>query len=82
MQTLRSVGQTLDIQTAALAGYQAELARINDRIAEVKALIDGKTGWTASKRTMSAAGRKRISDAQKARWAKAKARGHKTTSKS
>jgi hypothetical protein len=48
---------------------QAQLHRIDDALAAL-----GSAGSNGASRTMSAAGRRKISLAQKARWAKAK--GH------
>jgi hypothetical protein len=69
----------IDIATlqAALVGYQAELARIDGKIAEIRRMLGkagsniGGSGFPApsGKRTMSAAGRKRVAAAQRKRWA-------------
>jgi hypothetical protein len=64
---------------AALFGYQHQREEIEGKMAEIRGLLSGKsasgsTGATASepptkKRTMSAAGRRRIAEAQRQRWA-------------
>ena len=71
----------IDIATlqAALVGYQAELSRIDAKMAEIrkalgpgrrKAIVTGGAAVSGSpKRTLSAAARKRIAAAQKKRWA-------------
>lgn len=61
----------------ALAGYEIERNRIEDKIREIKAQLKGKSAPAAAgnsekapaKRKMSAAARKRIAAAQKKRWA-------------
>jgi hypothetical protein len=74
---------TRDILLAALAGFQLDKQRIDTQIAEVQAMLDGSgtlakseavpvvtPGKTRGKR--SAAVRRRMAEAQKARWAKLK----------
>jgi hypothetical protein len=67
---------------AALVGYQHQLQEIDSKMAEVRSML-GKTSTAApkakttrhaapKKHLMSAEGRARIADAQRARWAKAK----------
>lgn len=62
----------------ALVGYQAERQKIDDKISQLEALIEGKTAAapdamparkSGRKRVLSAAARKRIAAAQKKRWA-------------
>jgi hypothetical protein len=62
----------------ALVGYQIEKQRIEDKIQEIQARLKGKTVSSRApakpkpagvKRVLSAAARKRISAAQKKRWA-------------
>jgi hypothetical protein len=69
----------LQILQMALIGYQAELQKIESAMATLRSELKGAAapmvtqGPTAAKkfkRTMSAAARKRIADAQKLRWAK------------
>jgi hypothetical protein len=74
---------TRDILLAALAGFQLDKQRIDTQIAEVQAMLDG-SGTPARKATVSvetpgktrgkrsAAVRRRLAEAQKARWAKIK----------
>jgi hypothetical protein len=69
-----------DILIAALAGYTLERQRIDDRIAAVEVMLAGKTespaiatnGSTGKRRRFSAAARRTMAAAQKARWAKLK----------
>ena len=73
---MKSDPQTLQ---AALAGYQSELQRIDQAMAEIRRELGisagrKKTGMQtiaapARKRRLSAAGRKRIAEATKKRWA-------------
>src|ERR1019366_9533657 len=75
---------TQDILRAALAGFQLDKQRIDAQIAEVQAMLGGsgspKTPTATSEETprkgrrkkRSAAVRKRMAEAQKARWAKIK----------
>lgn len=63
-----------DLLQAALIGYQAELGRIEQAMAEIRRELRGSAGTTASapkraKRKMSAAGRRRITAAARKRWA-------------
>jgi hypothetical protein len=61
----------------ALAGYEIERNRIEDKIREIRAQLKGTSAPAAAekaekapvKRKMSAAARKRIAAAQKKRWA-------------
>jgi hypothetical protein len=62
----------------ALVGYEIEKKRIEEKIQEIKARVKGKTVSSSAaakpkpagvKRELSAAARKRISTAQKKRWA-------------
>jgi hypothetical protein len=62
----------------ALAGYEAEKLKIDERIREVRGLLDGGTKPSSTapeptpkrkRRKMSAAARKRIGDATRKRWA-------------
>jgi hypothetical protein len=74
---------TRDILLASLAGFQLDKQRIDAKIAEVQAMLDGGSpGKTPplseekpkkGRRRRSAAVRKRMADGQKARWAKIKA---------
>ena len=68
---------TPEIITAAIAGFEQQKVRIDSQIAELRAMLPGASaetvaseGRTRRRRGLSAAARKRIADAQKARWAK------------
>jgi hypothetical protein len=64
-----------DILQAALIGYQAEISRIEQTMAKIRAELKGSAGATPAaapmraKRKISAAGRKKMAAAQKKRWA-------------
>jgi|ERR1051326_7641355 hypothetical protein len=69
------------IITAAIDGFEAQKVQIDAQIAELRAMLNGRPASTAAtadtteapmrrRRRMSAAGRKAIAAAQKARWAK------------
>jgi len=69
---------TEDLSTLqmALVGYEVEKQRIEEKIGEIQARLKGKTVSSRAaskpagvKRILSAAARKRISKAQKKRWA-------------
>ena len=61
----------------ALAGYEIERNKIEDKIREIRAQLKGKSAPAAAgnaekapvKRKMSASARRRIAAAQKKRWA-------------
>ena len=84
---------TSEIIDAAIAGFEAQKRRIDDRIAELRAMGSGSPAQSPSasakppRRKMSAAGRKAIAEAQRKRWAasnsgpQAKARKAKSTKK-
>ena len=67
-----------EIITAAIEGFESQKARIDSQIAELRAMPNGAQPQAAAapqkgaRRTMSAAGRKRIAEAQRKRWAAAK----------
>jgi hypothetical protein len=68
-----------EIINAAILGFEAQKTRINDQIAELRAMLSGDTTEAAatpqgkpSKRKISAAARRRMALGQKARWAKLK----------
>jgi hypothetical protein len=71
--------KTIDQMTLqmALAGYEIERSKIEDKIREIKSQLKGKSAPEAAgnsekapaKHKMSAAARKRIAAAQKKRWA-------------
>ena len=68
------------IITAAIAGFEAQKTRIDDQIAELRAMLPGGSAGTAAapkpamqkRRKISAAGRKAIAEAQRKRWAASK----------
>ncbi len=66
--------------TSIVSELRKERTNLADRLRHVDAVLSvlgklsGRTFHTKPRRTMSAAGRRRISQAQKARWAKVK--GH------
>jgi hypothetical protein len=69
-----------EILNAAIEGFESQKRRINSQIDELRQLLRGGPTETAEapvapahRRKMSAAGRRRIAAAQKARWAKIKA---------
>jgi hypothetical protein len=71
----------------ALVGYEVEKRKIEERIRELRSALEGKTagnespatdGQAPKRRKLSAAARRRISLAQKKRWAEQrKAQGAK-----
>jgi len=70
---------TQGIIDAAIEGFQSQKRRIDEQIAELRALSNGHAPRSessappiAKKRGMSAAGRKAIAEAQRKRWAAAK----------
>lgn len=63
-----------DLLAMALIGYKAEIAKIEAAIAELKARMGGQAASGPApnppgKRTLNASARRRISTAQKKRWA-------------
>jgi hypothetical protein len=68
---------TDEIIHAAIDGYEAQKARIDAQIAELRAMLPGGTAETSAaaepksrgRRRISAAGRARIAEAQRTRWA-------------
>jgi CHASE3 domain sensor protein len=70
---------TNEIITAAIAGYESQKARIDQQIAELRAMLKGGPAKTTTleitspkRRKFSAAARRRMAEAQRARWAKIK----------
>jgi hypothetical protein len=69
---------TQEVITAAIQGFQAQKVEIDSRIAELRALMDGRPVIATTeapprkRRKMSAAARKRIAAAQRKRWAEAR----------
>jgi hypothetical protein len=72
---------THEVITAAIEGFEAQKTRIDDKIAELRALLTGGSSKPSDasappkrkRRKMSAAGRKAIAEAQRKRWASKKA---------
>src|SRR5258708_1476765 len=69
------------IINAAIFGFEQQKARIDDQIAELRAMLDGGTrptpaatpeAPTIKRRKFSAAARRRMKEAQQLRWAKIK----------
>ena len=68
---------TTEIIEAAIAGFEAQKHRIDQQISELRQLMSGEVPAPAvsttptgrPRRKMSAAGRKRIAEAQRKRWA-------------
>ena len=67
---------TDDLLTAALARYEAELDRIEGKMGEIRRMLGDRTNdgaapsdGTRPKRRFSAASRRKMAAAQKARWA-------------
>jgi hypothetical protein len=63
---------TQGIIDAAIEGFESQKRRIDEQIAELRALRNGDTAETPKKKGMSAAGRKAMAEAQRKRWARAK----------
>jgi hypothetical protein len=73
---------TPDLISAAIDGYEAQKVKIDEKIAELRSMLGGRSSTTAEpsaeaptqvkerkKRRLSAAGRKAIAEAAKKRWA-------------
>ena len=76
-----------EILSAALVGLEIQKRQLDSTIAEIRAMLKGRRPVAAEpsvepharpKRGMSAAGRKRIGDAQRKRWAASKALSRKS----
>src|ERR1035441_2577108 len=72
---------TNEIITAAIAGFEGQKTQIDDQIAELRAMLSGVPAETAAtseeggprkRKKFSAAARRKMALAQKARWAKLK----------
>jgi hypothetical protein len=65
--------------SAVVAQLKKERERLDQAIRALSGVVGGVTTGNSSggKRTMSAAARRRIAEAQRARWAKIKAKGAK-----
>src|SRR5215468_2153490 len=76
---------TPEIITAAIEGFENQKARIDEQIAELRAMLNGRQPTAADapqstkRSTMSAAGRKRIAEAQRRRWAAVKGESEPAT---
>ena len=68
-----------EIIVAAIEGFESQKRRIDEQIAELRALGNGHTpsAETPKKRGMSAAGRKAIAEAQRKRWAETESKSPK-----
>jgi hypothetical protein len=78
---------TAEIINAAIEGFESQKLRIDSQIDELRQLLNAgpteataASGAPARKRTMSAAGRRKIAAAQKARWAILKGEGEPVSS--
>ena len=68
---------TNEIIDAAIEGFEAQKRRLDEQIAELRAMLPGgkattSTPGTARRRQMSAATRKAMAEGQRKRWAAAK----------
>ena len=78
---------TNEVITAAIEGFEAQKSRINEQIADLRAMLSGGSAGNLAKpativrkrRKMSAAARKRIGDAQRERWAASRGRSESDT---
>ena len=71
----KPAGTNNDLLAMALVGYEAQIAKINAAMAEIRAKLGHGGGGPAQappKHTMSVAGRRRIAAAQRKRWAAVK----------
>ena len=80
---------TAEIIHAAIEGFESQKRRIDSQIDELRQLLNGgsaepgaESGTPARKRKISAAGRRRMAAAQKARWAKIRGEAEPTSSAS
>lgn len=78
---------TPEIIHAAIEGFESQKRRIDSQIDELRQLLNGgsaepaaESGTPARKRKISAAGRRRMAAAQKARWAKVRGEVEPTSS--
>ena len=78
---------TPEIITAAIAGLESQKRRIDDQIAELRAMLSGGPAEpavtleapTRKRKKISAASRKRMKEAQQRRWAKIRGESEATT---
>lgn len=78
---------TAEIIHAAIEGFESQKRRIDSQIEELRQLLNGgsaepgaESGSPVRKRKISAAGRRRMAAAQKARWAKIRGDAEPTSS--
>jgi hypothetical protein len=78
---------TAEIIHAAIEGFESQKRRIDSQIDELRQLLNGgnaergaESGSPVRKRKISAAGRRRMAAAQKARWAKIRGQAEPTSS--
>jgi hypothetical protein len=77
---------TPEIITAAIDGFESQKVRIDQQIAELRALLSGSPAESGStpepptgkRRKFSAAARKRMKEAQQRRWAKIRAEAERS----
>jgi len=83
----KHVSTDQDFLAMALVGYEAQIAKINAAIAEIRARLGHrgpgrptatKDGTAPKKHTMSAAARRKIAAAQRKRWAAVKSQAKST----
>jgi hypothetical protein len=80
---------TNEVVAAAILGFEEQKRRIDAQIADLRAMLLGRTAEPAAtrepkrrtRRKMSAAGRKAIAEAQRKRWAAAKGQSQSKTPK-
>jgi cell division septum initiation protein DivIVA len=81
---------TNEVIAAAIEGFQAQKHHLDAQIAELRAMLSGGSDETAAtpelttrkRRTISAAGRRAIAEAQRKRWAEKKQSKPTTTEES
>ena len=77
---------TPEIIVAAIQGFEAQKQHLDAQITELRAMLNGQQPSAegaprkGTRRKMSAAGRKRIAEAQRKRWAAAKGASEPATS--
>lgn len=75
-----------EIVAAAIEGFEAQKRRIDEQISELRQMLKGAPSETPSergprKRTISAAGKRAIAEAQRKRWAATKKQSGPATTK-
>jgi hypothetical protein len=74
---MANIAETVKVLAQERSRMAGQIRRLDDAISALRKLNGGSlsvVGKSAKKRTMSAAGRRRIAAAQRARWAKWKAK--------